>query len=168
MTINPGSEKTLAEEFPSTFHLLVCNPQADAIVASAPNATKLAGVENLTNISIALTSAIRKLDPARKGSRRICIDLVSDVLLQHHAVQTRRWLTALMTELKSTGFTTLAVIDPLMHASEELYAILGLFDGEINLYEKETNKGPRKFLKIRKMSNHRYLEDELLLKKELT
>jgi tetratricopeptide (TPR) repeat protein/KaiC/GvpD/RAD55 family RecA-like ATPase len=161
MTINPGVEKTLAEEFPSTFHLLVCNPQADAIVASSPNATKLAGVENLTNISIALTSAIRKLDPARKGPRRICIDLVSDVLLQHHAVQTRRWLTALITELKSTGFTTLAVIDPLMHPSEELYAILGLFDGEINLFEK----GPRKFLKIRKMSNQKYLEDELPLKK---
>jgi tetratricopeptide (TPR) repeat protein len=160
MTINPSVEKALAEEFPSNFHMLVCNPQADAIVPSAPNISKLAGVENLTNISIALTSAIRKLD-ARKGPKRICIDLVSDVLLQHHAVQTRRWLTALMTELRSTGFTTLAVIDPLMHASEELHAILGLFDGEISIYEK----GAERFLRIKRMSNQKYLDDELLLKK---
>jgi KaiC/GvpD/RAD55 family RecA-like ATPase len=126
----------------------------------------LKGVENLTDISIALTSAIRKLDPSLKGARRICIGLVSDVLLQHHAVETRRWLTALMTKLKAEDFTTLAVIDPQVHPSEELHAILGLFEGEINIYEKETEKGLEKFLKIKKMSNQEYLQSELPLKKE--
>jgi KaiC/GvpD/RAD55 family RecA-like ATPase len=166
VTINPGSAKTLAEEYQSVFHLFVCNPQADAIVKSASNVVKLKGVENLTDISIALTSAIRKLDELLKGARRICIGLISDVLLQHHAVQTRRWLAGLIPELQSEGFTTLAVVDPRMHPSEELYAILGLFDGEINVYEKETEKGLEKFLKIKKMSNQKYLENELLLKKE--
>jgi hypothetical protein len=123
---------------------------------------KLKGVENLTEISIALTSAIRRLDPSLKGPRRICIGLISDLLLQHHAVQTRKWLTALITELKPMGFTTLAVIDPQMHPSEELHAILGLFDGEINIYEK----GAEQFLKIKRMSNQEYLEDELLLTRE--
>jgi KaiC/GvpD/RAD55 family RecA-like ATPase len=166
VTTDPGGVKALAEEFPSNFYLFVCNPQADAIVKSQPNVFKLKGVENLTDISIALTSAIRKLDPSLKGTRRVCIDLVSDVLLQHHAVQTRRWLTSIITEIKSMGFTTLAVIDPQMHPSEELYAILGLFDGEISIYEKETENGPGKYLRIKKMSNHRYLDNELLLKKE--
>jgi KaiC/GvpD/RAD55 family RecA-like ATPase len=166
VTIDPGAAKPLAEEFQSNFYLFVCNPQADAIVRDSPNVFKLKGVENLTDISIALTSTIRKLDPSLKCPRRICISLISDVLLQHHAVQTRRWLTALITELKSMGFTTLAVIDPQMHPSEELYAILGLYDGEISIYEKETEKGPAKYLKIKKMSNHRYLDNELLLKKE--
>jgi tetratricopeptide (TPR) repeat protein len=164
ITLSPGPAKALAEEFQSNFHLFVCNPQADAIVKSAPNIVTLKGVENLTDISIALTSAIRKLDPSLKGPRRICIDLVSDVLLQHHAVQTRRWLTALIAELKSTGFTTLAAIDPRMHPSEELYAILGLFEGEVSIYEKETEKDPGKYLKIKKMSNQKYLDDELLLR----
>jgi tetratricopeptide (TPR) repeat protein/KaiC/GvpD/RAD55 family RecA-like ATPase len=165
LTMNPGIVKVLAEEFQSNFCLFVCNPQADAIVKSSPNVFKLKGVENLTEISIALTSAIHKLDSSQKGPRRICIGLVSDVLLQHHAVQTRRWLAALIPELKSAGFTTLAVIDPRMHPPEELYAILGLFEGEINVTEKETEKGPGKFLKIKKMSNQEYLEDEILLKK---
>jgi len=166
VTTDPGITQPLGEEFPANFYLFVCNPQADAIVKNAPNVVKLKGVENLTDISITLTSAIRKLDPALKGPRRICISLVSDVLLQHHAVQTRRWLTALVTELKSSGFTTLAVIDPQMHPSEELHAILGLFDGEISINEKETDKGPGKYLKIKKMSNQKYLEDELPMKKE--
>ena len=163
VTIDPGAAKLLAEEFPSNFHLLVCNPQAGAIFGEEPNVIKLKGVENLTDVSMALTSAMRKLNTSMKDQRRICLGLVSDVLLQHHAVQTRRWLTSLLAELKSNGFTTLAVLDPQMHASEELHAILGLFEGEINIYEKETDEGLRKYLRIKKMGNSKYLEDELPL-----
>jgi L-cysteine/cystine lyase len=165
VTIDPGAAKTLAEEFQSNFHLFVCNPHAGAVVEHSPNVFTLKGVENLTDISIALTSAIRKLNQSLKGPRRICIGLISDVLLQHHAVQTRRWLTALIAELKSTGFTILAIMDPQMHPPEEYHAILGLFDGEINIFEKETEKG-QKFLKIRKMSNQQYLDNEAPLKRE--
>ena len=157
--------RTLAEKFQSNFYLFLCNPQADAIVKDLPNVFKLKGVENLTEIGMALTSAIHKLDSSQKGPRRICMGLVSDVLLQHHPVQTRRWLTALIPELKSAGFTTLAVIDPQIHPPEELHAILGLFEGEINIYEKETEKGLGKFLKIKKMSNQEYLDSELLLRR---
>ena len=162
VTIDPSAAKALVEEHQSNFYLFVCNPQAEAIVEEAPNIFKLKGVENLTDISIALTSAIRKLEPSLKGPRRVCISLVSDVLLQHHAVQTRKWLTALNAELKSNGFTTIAVVDPRMHPSEELYAVLGLFDGEFDIFKK----GTEQFLKITRMSNQKYLDDELLLKKE--
>jgi tetratricopeptide (TPR) repeat protein/KaiC/GvpD/RAD55 family RecA-like ATPase len=166
VTTDPGGVKALAEEFPSNFYLFVCNPQADAIVKSLPNVFKFKGVENLTDISIALTSAIRKLDPSLKDTRRVCIDLVSDILLQHHAVQTRRWFTGLVPELRSQRFTILVVMDPEMHPPQEVRAILDLFEGEINIYEKETEKGLEKYLKIKKMSNHEYLESELPLKKE--
>ena len=166
VTIDASAAKALAEESMSNLQLFVCNPEADAIIKSSPNVRTLKGVENLTDISIALISAIRQLDPSLKGPRRICLGLISDVLLQHHAVETRRWLSALVTKLKSEDFTTLAVVDPKMHPSEELHAILGLFEGEINVHEKVTNKGPGKYLKIKKMSNQKYLEDELLLKKE--
>jgi predicted ATPase/KaiC/GvpD/RAD55 family RecA-like ATPase len=165
VTIDASAARALAEESMSNLQLFVCNPEADAIIKNSPNVQTLKGVENLTDISIALTSAIRKLDPSLKGPRRICIDLVSDVLLQHHAIETRRWLTALMTKLKSEGFTTLAVIDPQIHPSTEFHAIVGLFDGEIDISEKETEKGLERFLKIKKMSNQEYVKDELLLTK---
>jgi KaiC/GvpD/RAD55 family RecA-like ATPase len=165
VTIDVGAAKALAEEFESNFYLFVCNPQADAIIKSSPNLFTLKGVENLTDISIALTSAIRTLDPSLKSQRRICMGLISDVLLQHHAVQTRRWLARLIPELQSEGFTTLAVMDPEMHSSEEVRAVLDLFEGEINIYGEETEEGLGKYLKIKKMSNHKHLENELLLKK---
>jgi tetratricopeptide (TPR) repeat protein/KaiC/GvpD/RAD55 family RecA-like ATPase len=166
VTTDPSISRVLTKESPSTFYLFVCNPQADAIVKSSPNIFTLKGVENLTDISIALTSAIHKLDPSLKGPRRICISLISDILLQHHAVQTRRWLAGLIPELRSEGFTTLAIMDPEMHPPQEVRAVLDLFEGEINIHEKETEKGLEKFLKIKKMSNQKYLEDELLLTKE--
>jgi len=156
----------LAEEFQSNFHVFICNPQADKIIKTLPNVSKLKGVENLTDIGIALTSAFRKLDKSLKVPRRACIEIVSDVLLQHHAVHTRRWLTGLIPDLKSRGFTSLAVMNPHMHSPQEVHAILGLFEGEINIFEKETEKGSEKFLKIRKMYNQRYLESKMPLRKE--
>jgi KaiC/GvpD/RAD55 family RecA-like ATPase len=165
LTTDPIKAKSLAES-EANFHLFICNPRADTIIKDRSNIAKLKGVENLTDISIALSSAINRLDPSLKGRRRICVELLSDVLLQHHAVKTRRWLTSLIAELKSNGFTALAVIDPRIHPSEELYAILGLFDGEISLIEKHTEEGARKYLKIDKMSNQEYLEGELPLNRD--
>jgi predicted ATPase len=159
VTINASLAKALAEKSMPNMQIFVCNPEAEAIIKSSPNVHVLKGVENLTDISIALTLAIRQLDLSLKGPRRICLSLVSDALLQHHTVETRRWLTALITKLKSEGFTTLAVIDPQVHPSEELHAIVGLFDGEISIYEKEAER----FLKIKRMSNQRYLADEIAL-----
>jgi KaiC/GvpD/RAD55 family RecA-like ATPase len=166
VTIDPGEVRGIAEEFQSHFYVFICNPQADKIMESLPNVFKLDGVENLTEISIAFTKAFRGLDDSITGPRRACIEIVSDVLLQHHAVQTRRWLTELLAELKSRGFTTLAVINPYMHPSEEVHAILDLSEGEINIYEKESEKGLEKFVRIQKMFNQRYLGREMPLKKE--
>ena len=157
--------KNLAKKYQKNLYLFVCNPQAETMVKSSPNVSILKGVENLTDINIALTSSFRKLGSV-KGSRRVCVEIISDVLLQHRAVQTRRWLTGLLPELKSEGFTSLMVMNPHMHSSEEVQAILGLFEGEINIYEMESPKGIRRFLRIKKMYNQRYIENKMLLKKE--
>ena len=156
--------KALAEEFQSNFYLFICNPRADTMIKSLPNVFKLKGVENITDMSIALNTAFRRLDTSKSGPRRACIETVSDVLLQHQAVSTRRWLNGLLPDLRSRDFTTLAVMNPQMHSPQEVHAILGLFEGEINIYEKETEKGLEKFLKIRKMHNQRYLDSKLPLK----
>jgi tetratricopeptide (TPR) repeat protein/KaiC/GvpD/RAD55 family RecA-like ATPase len=166
VTVEAGSTKTLAEECPSNLYLFVCNPQADAMVQNLPNVFKLKGIESLTEIDIALTKAFRTLKPSATGTKRMCIEIVSDVLLQHHAVITRKWLSALLPNLKSRGFTVLAVINPQMHPQEEVQAILGLFDGEIGISEKEAAKGREKVLQIRRLHNQKYLEDELILTKE--
>jgi len=166
LTAEAGSAKTLAENYSSDFTVFICNPQADAIIENLPNVNKLKGVENLTEIDIALTKYFRTLNPGRSSQRKVCIQIVSDVLLQHHAVNTRKWLSALLPNLKSKGFTTLAVIDPNMHPTEEAQAIMGLFDGEIRITEKETAYGLVKNLRIRKLTNQRHSENELSITKE--
>jgi hypothetical protein len=126
----------------------------------------LKGVENLTEISIALAKAIRALDGLQNVPRRACIEIISDVLLQHHALQTRRWLTDLIPEFRSKGFTTLAVVNLQMHPKEEVQAILDLFEGQIAISEKDTGTGPLKFVRVKKMTNQEYSDCELPLNKE--
>ena len=156
----------MAEKYPSNFYLFLCNPQADAIIQNLPNIFKLKGVENLTEIDIALTKTFRTLDPLRTGPKRICIEIVSDVLLQQHAVTTRRWLSALLPTLKSKGFTAMAVVNPRMHPIEDFEAIVGVFDGEIRVSEKETPEGIQYTLRIRKLVNQKYQENEVPLTRE--
>jgi KaiC/GvpD/RAD55 family RecA-like ATPase len=160
---DPAGIEKLTEKYQTDFHLFVCNSQADAIIKDAPNIIKLKGVENLTDISIALSSAFRGWDTRKHGVGRGCIGIVSDVLLQHHAVVTRKWLASLIPELRVKGFTTLAVLDPEMHTSQEARAILDLFQGEITIYEKKTEDTAEKYLRIRKMQNCKYSGKELHL-----
>jgi KaiC/GvpD/RAD55 family RecA-like ATPase len=155
----------LAKQYPN-LSLVLCSPQVDLVVQTLPNICMLKGIDNLTEIDIVLTKYFRTLKPDQTGSKRACIDIVSDILLQHHTVTTRRWLSALLPTLKSKDFTILAVIDPTMHAAEETQAVLSLFDGEINIREKETPKGTASFLKIRKMTGQKYLKDEICLTEE--
>ena len=161
VTTNPGEAKNLAEKFQSNFYMLLCNPQADTIIGSLPNVFKCKGIENLNEINIALAGFLQRLDGKSERPRRACIEIVSDILLSHHAVQTRKWLDSTLPGLKSRGFTTLAVMNPYMHRPEDVQAVLGLFEGEISLYEKESSEGPEKLLRIKKMLNHRYVEHEM-------
>jgi KaiC/GvpD/RAD55 family RecA-like ATPase len=161
ITMEAGDIAPLAEEFQSNFYVFVCNPRADAMIKSLPNVFKLKGVESLTDIEIALVKSCRTLDSAQSGPRRACITIISDVLLQHHAIITRKWLSGLLIDLRAKGFTTLAVINLQMHPQEEVQAILGLFEGEIRITEKETDSGLKKLLRIRKLYNQRYLENEI-------
>jgi KaiC/GvpD/RAD55 family RecA-like ATPase len=166
VTVGTSGVKTIAKAFQSSFYVFICNPQAEMTIEGSPEVFQLNGVENLTEINIALAKALRTLDASLGGPKRACIGIVSDVLLQHHALQARRWLNGLVPELRSKGFTTLAVMNPEMHPPEEVQAMLELFDGEINIYEKENENGLGRFLRIKKMANQRYLESELPLRKE--
>ncbi len=162
LTVNPSETTMLAEKYESNFFLFICNPRADRIIQDLPNVFKLKGIENLTEISIALAKGFDKAG-VKSSSKRICVEIVSDVLLQHKAIRTRRWLTDLITELKSRGFTLLGVIDPQMHSAQDVHAILDLFDGEIAIYEREVGA---RHLKIKRMHNKKYLDCEMLLKRE--
>jgi KaiC/GvpD/RAD55 family RecA-like ATPase len=166
MTCEATNAKELAQQGQPNLSLIVCNLQADLVMRDQPNVYKLKGIDNLTDIDISITKYLRMLATSGSSARRACIDLISDVLLQHHAVVTRKWLSSLLITLKSKGFTTLAVVDPTMHPYEEVNAILGLFDGEIRIAEAQSEKGIRKTLQVTKLINQRYVQNEVILTKE--
>jgi KaiC/GvpD/RAD55 family RecA-like ATPase len=162
--VDPESARTLAEEFKDNFHVLVCNPTIEEEFNKLPNVCKTAGVENLNEVNIALETMLRNLSKPKDEEGRACLEILSDVLLEHGAVQTRKWLSRIIPELRSRGFTTLAVVNPHMHSTEEVHAILDLFDGEISIYEKGDNDFT-KYLRIKKMHRQRYIETEIPLRK---
>lgn len=162
--VDPEGVRSLVEEFQENFHVLACNAQIDESFEKMPNVSKTARVENLTEVNIALESMINSLRKIGNGEGRVCLEILSDILLEHGAVQTRKWLSRLIPEFRSKGFTTLAVANPQMHPPDQLQAVLDLFDGEISIYEKGGSDFT-KYLRIRKMHRQRYLETELPLKK---
>ena len=162
--VDPEGARSLAEEYPDSIHVLVCSQSLSHEFRMLSNVRKAGGVENLTEINIAFEKMLSEMGNAKQMEKRDCLEILSDVVLEHGAVQTRKWLNRLIPELRSRGFTTLAVIDPEMHSSEELHALLDLFEGEISIYGKESDDF-KKYLRIKKMHRQRYVENEILLKK---
>jgi hypothetical protein len=163
LTSDVAKAKILAEEFRSNFYVFVCNPRADSMIENMPNVFRLGTVENLTEINIALVKAFKTMLSSCGGSKRICIEILSDVLLTHHAVITRKWLSQLLPDLRSRGFTTLVIVNPQMHPTEELQAILGQFEGEVQICEREGEKEIQQFLRVRKLYNQNYSENEVAI-----
>jgi KaiC/GvpD/RAD55 family RecA-like ATPase len=148
----------------SGFYLFLCNPKPKNPVPDLPNITWLKSKTDLNNLNMALVRSSRNVQQ-KQGIKRIVIGNVSDVLLKHGAEVTRRWLSELTTDLVSKGFTVLAVINPLMHTSEELNSILDLFDGEINLTQTEDQIERKKILTVKKLRNQDYIKNPICLAK---
>ncbi len=162
LTTEAENANTLAKKYPIDFSAIVCGPRADIPPQKLLNIYQLKGVENLTEINIALTKYFRTLHPSKESPRIACIQIVSDVLLQHGSTITRKWLSEVLANLRSAGFTSLAVMDSTMHPSEDTQAMVGLFDIDMRVSEKEDNR----VLKIRKFRSQKYLKKELILNKD--
>jgi hypothetical protein len=50
---------------------------------------------------------------------------------------------------------------------EDVEAIFGLFDREVRISERETEKGFEEVLRLRRLFGQKYLEDELILTVEM-
>jgi len=141
-------------------------PQADKITPARANLQKIGGVENLSDFNISVTMAIRSI-PIKQDVRKIMIiDTLSDVLLHHRLLTTRKWLSDFLTRRKAEGFTIFATFNPLIAAREEVQTILDSFDGVVEIFEKELKERSRRFLVIRKMYGRKYSESELMLDKD--
>jgi hypothetical protein len=62
------------------FYLFLCNPKPKTKVSDLPNIYKLRSKTDLTNLSISLAKAFRNVEPSK--IKRVCIETVSDILLE--------------------------------------------------------------------------------------
>lgn len=124
-------------------HCMICS---DRPIPPSKNTVLGKGIDNLTELNFQISETLNSVQP-----KRIVLEILSDVLLRHKALQTRKWLNELLEKLRSKNITTLAVINPYMHASEEAQAIVDLFDGYLEIIEKDVEGQSRKLLCIRWM-----------------
>ena len=144
------------------FFLFLCNPKPKTNVPDLPNVHKLQGKADITNLGIALTKANRNLDQS-VTQKRICVEILSDVLVKHGTNTTREWISELITDLGAKGFTMMAVVNPRMHASEDLYAVLDLFDGEISITQSDDPLDCKKSIHVKKLRNQEYIKNPICL-----
>ncbi len=79
---------------------------------------------------------------------------------------TRKWLSDFFAKRKAQGFTVFASLNQLIAPREETQTIVDMFDGIMEIYDKETTERPRQFLTIRRMYGRKYSERELMLDKD--
>jgi KaiC/GvpD/RAD55 family RecA-like ATPase len=147
----------------NSFYLFLCNPEPRTQLPELPNVYKLRSKTDLTNLNIALAKAYRTLSHALEVPKRLCVEVVSDILLDYGPKTTRKWLSELITDLTKKGFTTIAVMDPTMHPQDQFHAILNLFDGEINLYETRDPYECKRSMRITKLRNQDYIKNPICL-----
>lgn len=82
------------------------------------------------------------------------------------SLTTRKWLDDLIAKRKAEGFTILGALNPLIASEQESQTIIDLFDGIIEIYEKELRERSRRFLIVKKMYGRKYIETELMLDKD--
>ena len=144
------------------FFLFLCNPKPKTPVPDLPNVFKLQGKADITNLGIALTKAYRSIYNSITN-KRICVEILSDVLVKHGTNTTREWVSSLITDLGAKGFTILAVMDPEMHPSDQSKAVLNLFDGEISITQSDDPLDCRKSILVKKLRNQDYIKNPICL-----
>ena len=163
MSRDLGRSQDVAKRYASNCYVLTT--QADKIAPRSPNVFKIASVLNLNDLNISFSNALGAT-PNPSTRKILIVDLLSDVLLEHRALTTRKWLDDFIARRKSEGFTILATLNPLITTAQETQTIIDLFDGVIEIYEKALQSRSRRFLIIKKMYAKKHMETELVLDKD--
>lgn len=64
---------------------------------------------------------------------------------------TRKWISELISDLGSKGFTMLEVINPSIHPHDQANALIEFFDGEISLTQTDYPLECKKFIQAKKL-----------------
>jgi len=157
------SARELAARYQKCFHAF-CTRSTEI---GGPNLqTFNRGIESLTDINIITTNVVHENIGSINTDKIMIIDVLSDVLLYHKSLDTRKWLGDFIPKRKAQGFTILATLNPLITTQQEIQGVIDLFNGVIEIVEKQVTDKPRRFLVVRRMAGQRYSGNELLLDRD--
>ncbi len=139
-------------------NILKCMICSEKPIPRSKNMIPGKGIDNLTELNFQIAETINSVQP-----KRIVLDILSDILLRHKALQTRKWLNEFLEKLRSKSITSLSVLNPYMHPREEVQAVVDLFDGNLEIVEKDVEGQLQKFLRIRWIHGVEAAEKELPL-----
>jgi KaiC/GvpD/RAD55 family RecA-like ATPase len=161
VTSDASFAQSAVQKFGDTLTVLVANPRA---TAAGKNIIPLTtGVSNLTSLNIELVRLVK--DRAGSGAT-IVLDVVSEIMLAQKMLMTRKWVSDIVPRLLEWGFTVLGVFNPGLHSNEEVQGLIELFNGYVQISEKEIQGKTRKVIAVRKMADLQYKEGELVIEKE--
>jgi KaiC/GvpD/RAD55 family RecA-like ATPase len=146
------------------FFLFLCNPKPKTEVPNLPNVYRLQGKTDLNNLGIALTKAYRSLKQNLVQPKRICVEILSEVLDDYGSNTTRKWISDLITNYGAKGFTMLAVMNPAMHPPDQATAVIDLFDGEISITQSDDPLDCKKSILVKKLRNQDYIKNHICLR----
>ncbi len=149
-----SSAQAVAPVDTPNLNFLVCGE----VIQPSGNVVSGSGTANLTALNLDISEALR-CKPSR-----VVLEVLSDALLRHKALQTRKWLNELFSKLRSRNITSLAVINPYMHAREEIEAVVDLFEGSLEVVESVIDGDSRKMLRIGWMHGIGVVQRELPLR----
>ena len=153
----------LASKYKQGFYAF--NPQADKIPGDKANIFKIQGVQNLNDVNISLNKAMES-SLSKNPNRVLIIDLLSDILLEHKALTTRKWLDDFVAKRKADNFTIFGTLNPLVVSEQERQTIMDLFDGIIEIYEKEQTGRPKRYVIVRKMYARKHKDTAIELERD--
>jgi len=162
LTADLDFAKSTNAKYGEKMTVLVANARADTI--SGKNLVPIStGIQNLTTLNIELVKSVRSVSGA---SGKLCLDVLSDILLTHKMLTTRKWATDLVPRLDEWGFTVLATYNPVLHTAEESKGLTDLFKGYVEIFDKDFAGKMRKVIVARKMTDLQFKDSELILDKE--
>lgn len=87
-----SASETITQNKGENVRSLVCSEKP---VSPARGIIQGKGIENLTDLNLQISEVVISTQP-----KRLVIEVLSDILLRHKALQTRKWLTELLERLR--------------------------------------------------------------------
>ncbi len=163
---DPSKIQEMASKYGQDFYALI--PQTAKILPLAPNMCKIPNIDSLSDLDAAFTKILGMRVKQGMDSRLLVVDLLtySHIFLVDKGITAGKWFSDFLARRKAEDFTVLAFLNPLVASNEEKQTLTAVFDGVIEIYERELTGRSRRFLAIKRMHGHRYSDSELMLDKD--